>query len=75
MINYFENTMAVMEKFNIAADCCYDDDNHEKNIEIIKNIDFELAKALIADYDSMAIRVAKMILAHHDINDVKVKII
>lgn len=73
MENYFKNTTAVIERFNIAVDCCYDDDEYDKNTEFIKIADFELAKALIADNKHMATQVAKMILAHHNINDVKVK--
>lgn len=71
--NYFKNTTAVIERFNIAADCCYDDDKYDKNAEFIKIADFELAKALVLDNRGMALKVAQMILAYHGINDVKVK--
>ena len=73
MDNYFKNTTAVIEQFNIAVDCCYDDDEYDKNAEFIKIVDFELAKALVLDNRGMALKVAQMILAYHGINDVKVK--
>lgn len=46
----------------------------KKYIDFLNNVDFEMAKALIKDWDKMAIRVAKMILAHEDINNINIKI-
>lgn len=73
MINYFENTARIIEQFNVLAEKGYGNDN-QKEIEFLMHADFEMAKALILDWDQAAVRIAKMILAHHDINEVKIKI-
>ena len=75
MRNNFKNTTDVIEKLNTSLDKlrkCNDDDI-KKDIEVVENIDFEIARALILDCEDVAVKAAKMILAHKDINDVKVK--
>ena len=73
---YFEHTKKLIEKYNIAAESCMKcyQEQDKKDIEILENIDIEMAKAMVADWDKMAVRVAKIILAHHDIESVKIKI-
>lgn len=76
MINYFENVMNVIEKANVSLNNLGQGDNYDgykKDLEVYNTIDFELAKALISDWESVAVQVAKMILAHKDISDIKVK--
>lgn len=78
MRNHFNNTTDVIEKFNISVEnlnknYCRNDYDDRKDLEVVENIDFEMAKALISDDENNAVKVAKMILAHKDINDVKVK--
>ena len=77
MNNYFENVTDVIEKVNISIDNinkCLDDKACKKDLEYLNNMDFELAKAFILDWEDVAVKVAKMILAHKDINDIKIKI-
>ena len=75
MIYYFENTKNLIEKYNVAVDNCMKlcEDRDKKDIELLNTIDIEMAKALIADWDEHAVRVAKIILAHHDVNEIRVK--
>lgn len=70
---YFENTKAIIEKFNAVVGDGFSNTD-DKELDFIDNIDFEMARALIFDWDQAAIKIAKMILAHYDINDIKIKI-
>lgn len=66
MKNFFENVTDVIEKINTSIDNlnkCPKDESYK----------FELAKAFVLDWEDVAVKVAKMILAHKDINDIKVK--
>lgn len=77
MKNYFQNVTDVIEKINISLDRLrYGDsyDGFKKDLEVYNNMDFELAKAFVLDWEDVAVKVAKMILAHKDINDIKIKI-
>lgn len=76
MKNYFQNVTDVIEKINTSIDIlnkCPDDEVYKKNVEVYETMDFELTKAFILDCEDVAVKVAKMILAHKDINDIKVK--
>ena len=48
--------------------------NQEEDCEFFETWELEMAKALLHDYPEGAVRVAKVILAVKDINDVKIKI-
>lgn len=76
MKNHFQNVTDVIEKVNISMDklCAYDgSDGFKKDLELYDSMDFELAKAFILDWEDVAVKMAKMILAHKDISDIKVK--
>ena len=76
MKNFFENVTDVIEKINTSIDNlnkCPEDEAYKKDLEVYNNMDFELAKAFVLDWEDVAVKVAKMILAHKDINDIKVK--
>lgn len=77
MKNFFENVTDVIEKINTSIDNlnrCADDETYKKDLEFFNSMDFELAKAFVLDWEDVAVKVAKMILAHKDINDIKIKI-
>lgn len=77
MGNCFKNVTDVIEKINTSMDKlteCHEYDSYKKDLEVIDNMDFELAKAFILDWEDVAVKVSKMILAHKDINEVKIKI-
>ena len=77
MKNFFENVTDVIEKVNTSIDNLNknpDDKASKKDLEYLNSMDFELAKAFILDWEDVAVKVAKMILAHKDINDIKIKI-
>ena len=77
MKNFFENVTNVIEKINTSIDIlnkCPDDEVYKKNVEVYETMDFELAKAFILDWEDTAVKVAKMILAHKNISDIKVKV-
>lgn len=77
MKNNFQNITDVIEKINTSLYNLRDGDTYdgfEKDLEVYKTMDFELAKAFISDWEDMAVKVAKMILAHKDISDIKVKV-
>lgn len=76
MKNFFENVTDVIEKINTSIDNlnkCPEYEAYKKDLEVYNNMDFELAKAFVLDWEDVAVKVAKMILAHKDINDIKVK--
>lgn len=74
MKNFFKNVTNVIEEFNITIAKINNAYENEKELEILDKVDFDLAKALVLDWEDVAVRVAKMILAHKDINDIKVKV-
>ena len=76
-MTYFENTTKAIEKYNEIANRVWHLPEYEidqNDLEFMENLDFTIAKALIVDWNDVAVRAAKMILAHRDINDVKIKI-
>lgn len=77
MKNYFKNLTNTIEEINTSVNNLNNkysnDPNDKKDMDVVDNMDFELAKAFILDNEGVAIKVAKMILAHENINDVKVK--
>ena len=77
MKNFFENVTDVIEKVNASIDNLNknpNDEAYKKDLEYFNSMDFELAKAFILDWGDVAVKVAKMILAHKDVNDIKIKI-
>lgn len=77
MKNFFENVTDVIEKINTSIDNLNkypEDESYKKDLEFLNSMDFELAKAFVLDWEEVAVKVAKMILAHKDINDIKIKI-
>lgn len=77
MKNFFKNVTDVIEKINTSIDNLNKCPNYEackKDAEVYETMEFELAKAFILDWEDVAVRVAKMILAHKDISDIKVKV-
>ena len=47
---YFENTTNIIEKFNAVVEKGYGAFD-DKELDFINNIDFEMARALILDWD------------------------
>lgn len=77
MKNHFQNVTDAIEKINISLDklrYANNCDGFKKDLEVYDNMDFELAKAFILDWEDVAVKAAKMILAHKDVNDIKIKI-
>ena len=78
MKNYFKNLTNTIEEINISINNLNNkysnDPKYKKDMDVVDNMDFELAKAFILDWEDVAVKVSKMILAHKDIIEVKIKI-
>lgn len=76
MKNFFENVTNVIGQFHKSLDNWNElhENAGKKDIDFVNSIDFELAKAFILDWEDVAVKMAKMILAHKDISDIKVKV-
>lgn len=76
MKNFFENVTNVIGQFHESLDNWNElhENAGKKDIDFVNSIDFELAKAFILDWEDVAVKMAKMILAHKDISDIKVKV-
>ena len=65
MKNYFKNLTNTIEEINTSVNNLNNkysnDPNDKKDMDVVDNMDFELAKAFILDNEGVAIKVAKMI--------------
>ena len=72
----FKELTNVIEKYNSIITKCngYKSEPTKEEVNYISGISFEMAKALVLNYPDTAVKVAKMILAYKDLNDIKVKV-
>lgn len=61
----FEELSNVIRKYNaIIKKCSTYDEPTKEEVDLVCGVDFEIAKSLVMHYPDIAVKVAKMILAH-----------
>lgn len=72
----FKELINVIDKYNDILTKCnsYKNEPTKEEVNYVCGISFEMAKALVLNYPDTAVKVAKMILAYKDLNDIKVKV-
>ena len=70
---YFENLTRAIQDYNNNIERYYSNPSDDL-VGAVCTADFEMAKALLRDDEHFAVKVAKMILAHKEISDIKIKI-
>lgn len=72
----FRELTSVIEKYNEIITKCNSNKTEptKEEVNYVCGVSFEMAKALVLNYPDVAVKVAKMILAYKDLNDIKVKV-